>query len=168
MELDTIDRLGQVYFREANGCAKDKLYLASCILYGAALEAVLPENCYGYIEKVQQTNICRSGKIRNEKDFLKLDLNNLIEISYELRWLKNDELYDRNGNLVEMRALMGLVKEIRNLIHPGKWCRDYKNIDIAEEHYKDVSLIMNLVIKKLLHRGADDGFPVLKKAGTGS
>src|SRR5690348_6728946 len=106
MNLHSVDKLGQAYLKEANICAETKLYLASCILYGAALEALLLETCYLYQEQVKLTAFYKRKMEKVDNNFLNLGLNDLINISAELKWFKEVKL--RSGAEITVTEMMKL------------------------------------------------------------
>jgi hypothetical protein len=71
MKSDTSDRLIALaifYFREAERCSNSRAYLASCILMGAALEALLLSMCFLEGASVRRTRVYRQRNFKMKRN----------------------------------------------------------------------------------------------------
>ena len=123
---DFLIKLVTVYKNEADKCGEARAYLAGSIVLGTAVEAGLLAmfKLYPYQAKTSQTY--QQEKSRNNKKFpYSLDLFHLNKIALELGWLT-----PQLGKIVDD------VREIRNLVHPGKHVLTKKGVRISKRHYE--------------------------------
>jgi hypothetical protein len=124
MSTSTFDRLNHVailYRREAHKCARAKAYLAAVIMQVAALEAMLQATCSLYPQDVKRTAVYRQKKFRRKRDrALEFSLYQLIKIAAELQWLPPKRV-TWAGKRADLAEFAHEVRELRNLVHPGKW-----------------------------------------------
>ena len=107
--------------KEADNCFESGHYLASIVLYGAVLEALLLSMCFVYPDEVRGTEVyervkhlCLKRKIRKRGFFLEFSLNDLIKIGEDLGWLPTDR---------DAKTGIRWCKETRDLIHPARWLK---------------------------------------------
>lgn len=135
---------------EADKCASVQAYLAACVLLGSALEAMLlamvslfPEEVGKVISGAEFKNLGRNPKSWN--------LHDLLIVSFKTGWIPFKDTKDPDqGELGDW--LLNYVKELRNLIHPGKKIRDYKGIYLTKEHFESARIFIDLTIKHLLSK----------------
>ncbi len=95
--IEKMLKIGQDFFQKAQKCYENRCYIASLILYGATLEALLLSMCFVYPEKVRKTQVYKNRKKKTKRGgrkreiFLEFTLNELIQIAEELKWLSMDE-----------------------------------------------------------------------------
>jgi len=128
--MDDVEKLIdviQMFHNEAKRCFYNECYIASLILYGSTLEALLLAMCFLYPERVRTTQVYRNknkgvqGKVgRKKRIFLEFTLNDLIKIAEELKWLP---MHDKVENIGIFKDWVKWVQETRNLVHPARWLR---------------------------------------------
>ncbi len=166
-DVEKIMNVAQKFFEEAQKCYENKCYIASLILYGASLEALLLAMCFAYPEKVRNTNTYKSKKRKTKRKrgiFLEFTLKDLIEIAEELKWLP---LKEQIENIGEFRNWVKWVQMTRNLVHPASWLkpdryfgnihkimeqaseREYRKfVEISEETVLAIDEILRRIVKK--------------------
>ena len=129
-DVNYISKVAISYLEEAKKCYDNDCYIASLIMYGAALEAILLSLCFCYqdqarraikqlsLQKIIKNRLKRSGKKRGM--LLELSFEDLIKIAEYLNWLPLKDRVDQDS-LVE--DYVRLVKEVRNLVHPARWLK---------------------------------------------
>ncbi len=139
------------YHGEAIRSANAGAYLGACILTGAALEAALLATCSVQEEEVEEYLSQPEGqrvlrKLKRKQSGLpvkadKLALADLLNLARHLGWLPG-----RTGKYQRRKVgdLALVVKELRDLVHPGKYVRDYPNVRIARWHAADVRRVFEL------------------------
>jgi signal recognition particle subunit SEC65 len=154
--MNTSDRLievAQFYHREARRCSRIHAYLAASIMQASALEASLQAMCFLYPEHVKKTTSHRRKRFRRGRNrALEFTLNELIKIASELGWFPPTTitLGTKKTNLTE---LAHQVREIRNLVHPGKWAREHsRTTKINKQLYESVFEVFDVATSWLLHR----------------
>lgn len=119
---------------ESERCAKVRAYYAACVLQAAAFEGLLLAMCDGFLDDVETYVRTLPSYERPRGPMGKWSLDNLIKIARGLKWLPSRRHIKgrrKIGDHVE------LVKELRNLVHPGKHIRDYPNVSLRKGHYSD-------------------------------
>jgi len=117
---------------ESERCAKVQAHYAACVLQVAAFEGLLLAMCDGLLDEVEMYVQKLPSHERPKERMEKWSLAQLIKIAYGLKWLPSRRHIKgkrKTGDHVQ------LVKELRNVIHPGKHIRDYPNVH--EGHYSD-------------------------------
>ena len=157
---ERLDRLVAQYQREAEVCAEAGAYLAACVMLGAALEGALvamadlgalrPD-----IEKSSQAVRDKNGDLVPPESW---PFRKLLALAKELNWLPAklppDEDIDLNEALErgDVGDFAEYVREVRNLVHPGKYVREYPHVSIGDKHYADCYAVFELSIKHLKWR----------------
>jgi len=153
--VDTSDRLAQIslfYRRDADRCARHRVYFPACIVAAAALEALLLSFCYIEDDAVRSTSVYKQKKFKSKRNkFLEFNLYQLIEIAAELKWVpsKNISVGRRKTTLPQ---LMHSVRKIRNMVHPGAWAKEGGPQRVYSATYKDVYGVLDLTRRWLLQR----------------
>ena len=161
--VEKILNIVEKFFQEAQKCYENKCYIASLILYGATLEALLLSMCFAYPEKVKKTGAYkkkepRGGGRREKEIFLEFTLGELIQVAEELEWLPMKE---RVEDLGKFKNWVKWLHMTRNLIHPALWLKPdsyFGNINKVmeqaskEEYKKFVKLSEEIIlgIKEIL------------------
>jgi len=119
--------VGIKFKKEADNCFESGHYLASIVLYGAVLEALLLRMCFIYPKKVRRTEHYKRVKsmkknIRKQGFFLEFSLNDLIKIGEDLGWLPTD---------TDAKAGIRWCKETRDLIHPARWLKPDRYLELC-------------------------------------
>jgi len=132
--FDRLVRLIRAFDREAEKCAKIRSYYAACVLEAAVLEGLLVAVCDAYMEKVESYLAQLPSRRRPQGQIWEWGLADLIRVAAELEWLPK-----RSGprGRLKIGDLVGVVKELRNLVHPGRHVRQYPNLRLRSGHYQD-------------------------------
>lgn len=79
-------------------------------------------------------------------------MGNLLTIAKELKWLPySNDPHSDDGEIGDWAK--EYVKDIRNLVHPGKWLREYKDTHkITKQHYTDIKFIVDTSIEHLEYK----------------
>ena len=148
------DKLGELlneYIAEMEKCGRAGAYFAGCVMAASALEAVL-------LAKVNLELLNENGnfsKFKRKKSLVRLTLGELIEAAKEAGWFPfaPDEEIEGNLRKAKIGNLMEVVREIRNMLHPGKWLRDYPDIKhINKEHFEASYSILKGAIDHLYNQ----------------
>ena len=130
-------KLIDVYVSEARKCARAKAYYAACLMLGSASEALILLKCLQKRAEVSAA-MARNPKLRglDKKEPQYWNLGQLIEVAKEAGWFAN--LRTQNV-LVYVEQVVIHLRELRNLVHPGRHARQRPHISIGEEQYKDAN-----------------------------
>ncbi len=148
---DTFDQLLDLmhfYQKEAEKCAKAGSYLAGCIMLGAALEASLIGMFKCSSENLGSIKSIPRYKNNQIKEFEKWTLDQLIKAANELEWLPSEVSPNKKITLEEafkkadIGDLIKTIKEIRNLVHPGRCVRNQIDMKITSEHYESCYIFL--------------------------
>ncbi|MBX6422635.1 hypothetical protein [Thermosulfurimonas sp. F29] len=148
-KFEELQKLIEKLLEEANKCASVQAYLAGCIVLGSALEAMLLAMVDVFPEEVQKA-------LKNLPNIKYTDprywsLSDLLQIAFKIGWIPFKDIDDPDqGDLGDW--LLNYVKELRNLVHPGKKIRDYKDICLTREHFKTARDLIDITIKYLLSK----------------
>jgi hypothetical protein len=137
---DLIKVIGN-FHKEAGMCFQNKCYIASLILYGSILEAMLLSMCFVYPQKVRTTQVYKKRKKRVKRKkgiFLEFTLNELINIAEELQWFPMQEKIE---DISIFKNWIKWVQETRNLVHPARWLK-------PDSHFGNIHQMMKGVSKK--------------------
>ncbi len=120
--------------KEAQRCAKVRAYYAACVLQAAVLEGLLMALCDGYVQGVSGYLSAMPERQRPKGQITNWTLDQLIKVALALNWLPI-----RRGQRGPRKIgdWLSLVKELRNLVHPGKHLRDYPNVRLRKAHFTD-------------------------------
>lgn len=134
-DIEKLHDLIELYRAEAQRCRNAKAYLAGCVMVGAALEGALLAMAQCYPEEVQAWARKRPGR-KLRRDFRRWNLVDLLAVSKHLGWLPavrrpHDES-DADKPLIGDYA--EVVREIRDLVHAGRYVREYSEEVISQEH----------------------------------
>ena len=128
-----VDLIAQ-FDRESERCAKTRAYYAACVLQGAVLEGLLLAMCDGFLPNVS-AHVCALPKRQRPKGPIEnWTLDQLIRVAKALRWLPARQNIRGRRKIGDWVAL---VKELRNLVHPGKHVRDYPDTRLRRGHFAD-------------------------------
>ena len=152
------DKLVTRYHTEAQICAEAGAYLAACVMLGAAIEGALVSMAEA--EELRPDVERASSAVRDKKGVLvppdEWSFGQLLALARELEWLPANLLPDEDIDLDEAleRGDVGdfveYVREVRNLVHPGKYAREYPDVSIGDDHYADCYTVFELVVESLL------------------
>lgn len=132
--FDKLQRLTNFYYAEAIRCQKAKAFFAGCVMLGAVLESalLLMVECYpDEVRAYMEAN--RKGVPGRLSDWALVEL---LHVAKALKWLPAS--LAREEEFDSKRAQVGdyaeVVREIRNLIHPGRWAVEYPETRIRSQH----------------------------------
>ena len=129
-----LSRLIGRFDKEAERCAAARAYYAACVMQGAVLEGLLISICDCYDDEVRSYLESLPATERPRGQLLRWDLDHLIKIAVALEWLPGRK---RARGPRKIGDWLLLVKELRNLSHPGRHLRDYPNVTLRKAHYMD-------------------------------
>lgn len=112
-------------YEELQGCFSNKLYKSVIVLSGSIVEAVLADHF-----------INNPTEGLNKKKILNLSLHQLISHA------KKENLIDN-----QIENLSDVIKDYRNLIHPGREKRKQDNIDADKANI--AKSVVNIILKQL-------------------
>lgn len=120
--------------REAQRCASIRAYYAACVLQAAVLEGLLVAMCDAYLDDVHNYLASVPAKQRPQGQLLQWDLGHLIATAIALEWLP--ACTGTRGRR-KIGDWLLIVKETRNLVHPGRHLREYPSVKLRKAHYSD-------------------------------
>lgn len=143
-------RLIRYYRDEAYRCKEVKAYLAGCGMAGAALEAIIIMMVDTYPEEVIPY---LSSKYIN-KSPLNWDLIELLNVAKKAGWLPHslNLTEEWNARKAKIGDYAEVLRQIRNLLHPGRYLKDHYRKRITAKHL-DLSLdILLFSVDWFLHK----------------
>jgi len=129
----------RTYHDQAAMCHKAKAYLASCIMAGAVVEAVLTATInYLYPEalKTGKAPKYNRGPRKGEiKDLLEWSLNDLLIVAKKSKWLPENVILEPQLDLRKVKAPVSTdsIRKLRNLVHPVRYLQDMPGKEYTEE-----------------------------------
>jgi len=150
---DRLNNLATFYHREAGKCVRGKAYLAAVVMQMAALEAALQAMCFLYPGEIKKTDVYRKKKFRSKRNkALDFSLNQLINIADELSWFPKKRI-TWAGKRTSLAGFAHEIREIRNLVHPGKYAlRKWYDMKFNKGTYEVTCEIFDVATSWLLHR----------------
>ena len=140
-----VDLIGK-FDREARRCAKAHAYYAACVMQAAVLEGMLIAMCDGDLNKVSAYLQTLPKEQRPKGQVATWGMNQLIKIAVALHWLPS-RVSSRGRR--KIGDWVALVKEFRNLVHPGKHVRDYPKVRLRKGHFSDSLTIVQVATDHL-------------------
>jgi alkanesulfonate monooxygenase SsuD/methylene tetrahydromethanopterin reductase-like flavin-dependent oxidoreductase (luciferase family) len=135
-EIPRMEKLGDImvlYRAEARRCRRSKAFLAGCVMVGAALEAALLNMAECYPEEARAS----AKAPRGNKALTQWNFAELLDVAKDLGWLPARFIREQDEFDSEI-ALVGdyaeVVREIRNLVHAGRYVADYRDTDVTRKH----------------------------------
>jgi hypothetical protein len=144
---DTLLSLITRYHSEAEKAAKARAYYGACVLIGSALEGSLLAMCTIRAKDVEQYVAGLAPKQRPPKAAQNWVLNQLLAVAAALQWLPARPNKHSRTRLAEWAQL---IRELRNLVHPGKHIREYPRVSLGRQHWSDAKAVFDLVNDSLL------------------
>jgi hypothetical protein len=125
-------RLATIYHEQANACRKEGARLASCLMLGATVEAMLIAVINLFSDEVRPVAI---EKKLNLEELLRWDFGKLLDV------VKAAKLLPEKLNLhpkmdprpVKDPVPTDKIREVRNLVHPGRYLRERGGKKITPE-----------------------------------
>jgi hypothetical protein len=138
---------------EADACYNAEAYLASCILLGAAIEgylviltSVFPEEAKRALQQLQKAKQI-DKKLKLSSVMEKWDLGQLLMVAKQANWLPSFDPGDASNPLSTDR-----IRELRNLIHPGRLVKDRGGRTITKEELDSLHATCDAVYLHLAER----------------
>jgi hypothetical protein len=142
------------YQDQVNLCSDAKAYLASCIMLGATVEAMLTAVTCLLFEEAIQTGKAPKYKKGETKDLLDWTFFELLDVAKEAKWLpqrlKLDERWDRRAVKTPVRT--DTIREIRNLVHPARYLQDRSGKEYTLEELFTLYITYHAVYIRLLKK----------------
>ena len=125
-EAKDLYRITRFYWKEAGRCEESGAHLAASVFIGAALEAMLMLMVNIYDDKALATRkiLTKGGKTA---DLRRLSLSQLLAVAKAAGWLPSSEQSAGTARRrqVHIGDLAGVIGEVRNLVHPGRYVTDH-------------------------------------------
>ena len=113
------------YHTQAELCSKADAPLASCIMIGATVEAVLMAVTSLLFDKAVKTAKApkRKGKTKHLLDW---QLSELLNVAKEAKWLPEELTLDEklDCRTVKNPLRTDTIREVRDLVHPARYLKD--------------------------------------------
>ncbi len=156
-EFNEVLRLSRVYRREALRCRKSNAHLASCVMLGAALEALLMAMTSLYWREARQSVHAprHRGRVRPLAEW---DLGRLVQVSRELSWLPAE--LAPGADWEPRRARIGdyaeALHQTRNLVHAGYYLRAHSPARVTRRYSQSYWEILSACVDWLNQRVTAD------------
>jgi hypothetical protein len=150
------------YHEQAGLCMNAKAPLASCIMLGATVEAVLTAVTCLLFEEALRTGKApkyTKGVRKGETlDLLDWKFFQLLDVAKAAKWLPEnlylEERLDRRG--VKGPVAIDTIRKVRNLVHPALYLKDRKGKEYTLEElltlYATCHAAYDCLVKKLYER----------------
>ena len=153
-------KLMDYYQEEARKCKQADAHLAGCVVLAAAMEAGLLGMAYCLDTEVRGTETFQRAR---DKDLRTWALKRLLDLANEMKWLpsnlplgkearlsgiKPDEAIER-GDVI---YLADVVREVRDMIHPGRYVRLWSGVKVTMEYLDSVEERVQIVYDLLYDR----------------
>ena len=135
--LPNLELIIQDRWLEAQKCQHAKAYLASVVLMGSILEALLLARMSGSPGQAYQAKAAPKHKDGSRRAIPEWTLHSLIEVAVELGWLKTDR-----------GKFSHALRDSRNVVHPYEHARTGANFD--EHTCKTSWHVLNASVEDLL------------------
>jgi len=119
----------------------------------SALEAALQAMCFIYPNDVKKTAVYRNKKFRGTRNkALEFSLKQLIDIAAELSWFPSKQI-TWAGKRATLAGFSHEIREVRNLVHPGKSARERSPMmKFTKGIYEVVYEVFDVATSWLRHR----------------
>ena len=148
------------YRNQAERCKKARAYLAGCVFLGSALEAALLATAKSYPSQVRKTEKYLSKKRKRDKNLDRWGMFDLLELARELMWIPSKltmgKVARASGISASKAFAIGdlgyfadVVREVRDLVHPGRYLRSMKNVKVTKRYYEFCYEVTEIVFDHL-------------------
>lgn len=148
------------YGREAQLAASVQAYSAAITLLGAGLEGILLLRCLRSPAKANRIakTLRKNAKTQFVNEPTKWSFDTLIEVCLKAGWLPTIE--SRNA-IFKTSGMAHALREVRNLVHPGKIIRERPWSELGESEYKfcEAIFVTLLSIVNKIRKGPRIGGP---------
>jgi hypothetical protein len=159
----------RMYHAQAELCVRANAPLASCIMVGASVEAMLTIIALIFFEKAIQTGNApkySKGKRKGEtKELLDWKFFELLDVAKKLKWLP-EELepeHSMDPRPVKTPVRTDTIREVRNLVHPARYLKDRKGKEYTHEELRTLYATCHAVYTCLENK-IYQAFPELRTA----
>jgi hypothetical protein len=125
-------RLAGTYHEQANACRKEGARLASCVMLGATVEAMMIAVINLFCDEARPVAIEKKLKL---EDLLRWDFGKLLEVAKDAKLLPEKLNLHPKMDLRPVKDPIPTdrIREVRNLVHPGRYLRDRSGKEITQE-----------------------------------
>jgi hypothetical protein len=125
-------RLATIYHEQANASRKEGARLASCVMLGATVEAMLIAVINLFCEEARPVAIEKKLKL---EDLLRWDFGKLLDVAKDAKLLPEKlNLHPKmDPRAVKDPVPTDKIREVRNLVHPGRYLRERGGKEITQE-----------------------------------
>lgn len=177
-EFDSLMKLIEQYRGEAEICKKAGAPLAGCVSIAGAMEAGILAMAYCCGDEVPGTDTFRR---KGEQDLRKWNLKELLDLAREMNWLPSKVPMDKIARLSgiepdealkqgDLWYFADVVREVRDLVHPGRNLRLWSGVQISKEYLdsveETVQIVFDVLYGKLIALIKDD--PEFKTINSGA
>jgi len=131
-----------MYYAQAERCTRANAPLASCIMAGAIVEAMLTMIANIFFKEAIQTGKapkCSKGKRKGEtKELLDWSFFELLAVAKKLKWLPEEiePEHSMDPRLDKTPVRTDTVREVRNLVHPARYLKDREGKEYTNEELR--------------------------------
>lgn len=143
--VDTINR----YEHEARLAAQQKAYTASVTLLGAATEGLLLLRCLRSRDKAMEISQQLDAKYRPKREMMRWSFDQLIHVCQQCGWLPKIQA---GAIIILPDKLADHIKNMRNLIHPGRVSKDKPWIEVELRDYEDAEIIYSTLYSSVFNK----------------
>lgn len=149
-QVEELDRLTNLYIRQAKRCAEAKAYLAGCIMLASSIECSLIRFCDLYYKEAINTPTAQQKKLANKR-LLKWDFVELLAVARDAGWtpanLPPNVVFNYQKRYYK-RARIGdylrRVHKLRNLVHPARYVKDHHRKRITKAYYDEAAEVCQI------------------------
>jgi hypothetical protein len=154
-DFDALRKLIEQFRTEADNCKKACAPLAGCIMIAGALEAGILAMAYCCEDEVSKTDTFRRT---HEPDLRQWGLKDLLDLAREMAWLPTTVPMDKIARLSgvdpdealkngDLWYFAEVVREVRDLVHPGRNLRLWSGIGPTKEYLDSVEETVQIVFE---------------------
>jgi hypothetical protein len=168
-QLVDLAKIIHMYIAQAERCVRGDAPLASCVMVGAAAEALLTIIAHTFFKEAIQTGKApkyRKGKPEGEtRELLDWKFAQLLNVAKEAKWLPEE--IEPESNLdprpVKTPVRTDTILEVRNLVHPARYLKDRKGKEYTHEELRTLYATCQAVCTCLENK-IYQAFPELRTA----
>lgn len=156
--------LMEMYKQQSYRCQKAGAYFAACVCLGSAMEAGLLAMAKCYPEDLETSQTYQHKK---ELCLEKWTLFDLLKLARELSWIPSQIPLEKVAHASgvspddalskgDLGYFADVVREIRDMVHPGRYLRLWRGVRISKDYYEFCAQATELVFDYL--------YPILEKS----
>ncbi len=162
-EFNSLLKLIEQNRLEVDKCKKAGASLASCVMIGAAMEAGLLGMAYCCEDEVSRSETFRT---KQKPDLREWNLYDLLVLANEMKWLPTKVPIDKIARKSEIDSddalkqgdvwyFADVVREVRDLVHPGRNLRLWSGVQTSKEYLESVEETVEIVFDVLYGKLVD-------------